>query len=144
MEYLHFDYGYISEQGQFFIPRAMQDESELQASTELLVTLVKCDVKDGHIILSHYKTVTKDEFREMQQIRKDATQFIDERPFVDYSKFDDSIRHIDEIGRIILPINHRKKLNIEPHDIIVSFMINYTTIKLRLFVNKHSAVSVTA
>lgn len=123
MENLQFDYGYINERGHYFIPKALQEESEIAASTDGFVTLVKCESVEGYIVISHYKTFTKEEYKE---IKKDKPG---------------NIQAVDEFGRIVLPKSEREKLNISPYDTLISFLADYTTIKVKPFIIKETAAT---
>ena len=120
MDFVRADYGYISDLGMFFIPKVMQEESEIKACKNNLITLVKNEVQDGHICLSYYKTVTMEEYIKMQ---KSMTK---------------DIQLVDEFGRVILLRKHRAKLKIQPNDILVSYLLHDGTIKIRKLVKAQS------
>ena len=126
MDFLQSEYGFISELGQFFIPKAMQGESEIQAVQGEFITLVQSAVEDEHIVLKHHKSVTKAEY---YKIKKD--EFID-------------MRAIDELGRVVLPKHHREQLNIAANDTLVCYLIDRCTIKIRRLVAQKSVVQETA
>ena len=113
MDYPQSDYGYIADLGLFFIPNIMRKESMIKESKDNQVTLVECGISDGHITLKHHKTVSRDEFKAMQ----------DNKP--------KEIRVIDEFGRVALPKVHLDELKISPQDALVTYLLNDGTIKIR-------------
>ena len=122
MGYLQSDYGYISKLGQFFIPKAMQDKSQIRAAKGDLITIVQCELEEGHILLKHYKTVAKSEHKEIQQEKE-------------------GLRAVDELGRVILSKQYRDALDISDNAILVSYLIDDATIKIRPLVMQHSTGS---
>lgn len=112
MEYIYSEYGYFNDLGQFFIPKIIQEKSKLKAYKDGMVTLVACSVEDGHIILKHHATVTRDEHKATADKPK-------------------GIRSIDELGRIILHKEHRESIDVVPLDAVVSFLLNDCTVAIR-------------
>ena len=121
MEYLKSDYGYVSELGQFFIPRAMQEESNIKTYGDGQVALVKCDIENEYIILKYSQTVSREEHRQMQ---------------TDNDNFSKEFRAVDELGRVVLPREFMDGLQIKPHDTLVSYLIDSDTIKIKTLVVK--------
>jgi hypothetical protein len=111
-----FDYGYINDLGHFFIPRAMQNESEIkccQAGYITYVKLVECKVENDCIVLKHHKTISDIVHSETQKNNPE------------------DIRTIDELGRVALLKEHMEKLRISPFDILISRLLDDNTIAIK-------------
>ena len=125
MNYLHSEYGYISEIGQFLIPKIMQQESRFKASKDNTVTLVKFEADECFIVLNYHSTVAKEEIRKLRKAKPKE------------------IRVIDVLGRVVLPKHHRERLKISPHDALVCYLVNDGSIRIRMLENKQSDTSKT-
>ena len=113
MDYLQCEYGYVSELGQFLIPRSMQKESDINVSPQGYVTLVTCVVENDHISLEHHSIVSLEDHKKMKESKPKE------------------MRAIDEMGRVILPKAQRDRLQISPDSIIASYLLQDGTIKIK-------------
>jgi hypothetical protein len=102
-----------------FIPGIMQNESNFKVSGKDSKTLVRCEIRDNHIVLNYHDTVYSEQYREMKH---------------------ESTRVIDEFGRIVLLKEHLQELCIVPSDIVVICLNDENTIRIRpLVTNKREA-----
>ena len=124
MAFTQFNHGYVSELGQFNIPRSIQSQCNIKIAPEGQVTLVTCAVKNNcdndYIVLKYHSTVSCEAYKKMRSIKPKGVQAI------------------DEFGRVILANELRKSLQISSQDALVSHVLNDDTIVIRPLVNHQS------
>jgi bifunctional DNA-binding transcriptional regulator/antitoxin component of YhaV-PrlF toxin-antitoxin module len=113
MENSNFDYGYITDLGQFFIPQNIQEHSEIKTSQQGKVTLVMCDVENDHITLKYHSTVSLDEHKKMQSGKPEG------------------LRAVDDIGRVILSPEQRQMLGIGYNTILMFSLLSDGTVIIK-------------
>jgi len=95
----------------------MQKESNFKPYSleEDLVNLIDFEIEDNFIVLKHYKAIS----------RKEQSKMI-----TDINN-PNKMRSVDELGRVVIPKAYRKKSEITSMNILVIYLIDKNTIKIR-------------